>query len=70
MKDASLKSSASAQTCFRVAEANDITYEKRHTGRRRNSRHSPKANQSLKQLFMHEAMKASPKQKETAFDRA
>ncbi|KAF7194591.1 hypothetical protein HII31_04097 [Pseudocercospora fuligena] len=62
MKDASLKSSASAQTCFRVAEANDITYEKRDTSRRRrDSRQSPKADQSLKQLFMHEAMKASPK---------
>lgn len=64
LKDASLKSSASTLTSFRVAEANDITYDKRTpTASRRGSAKSERrlADHSLKQLFSHEAMKAPPK---------
>lgn len=56
LKDASLKSSASTLTSFRVAEASDTSYEVQS---RRNSRE--RADYTLKQLFSHDAMKASPK---------
>lgn len=56
LKDSSLKSCASTLTSFRVAEAGDISYERR----------SPKSpdktsDRALKQLFCHDAMKAPPR---------
>lgn len=64
LKDSSLKSTASTLTSFRVAEANDITYEKRtpQASRRGSAKSERKAGQTLKQLFSHEAMKAPPRQ--------
>ncbi|KAI5362175.1 putative Zinc binding protein Ecl1/2/3 [Septoria linicola] len=63
LKDASLKSSASTLTSFRVAEANDISYDASSptsttTGSRRQSQE--RADYTLKQLFSHDAMKAKP----------
>lgn len=64
LKGSSVKSSASTLTSFRVAEANDITYDKRtpQASRRGSAKSEKKADQSLKQLFSHEAMKAPPRQ--------
>ncbi|KAF2162944.1 hypothetical protein M409DRAFT_26797 [Zasmidium cellare ATCC 36951] len=64
LKDSSLKSSASTLTSFRVAEGNDITYDKRtpQASRRGSAKSEKKADHSLKQLFSHEAMKAPPRQ--------
>lgn len=59
LKDASLKSSASTLTQFRVAEANSLSYEAPLPGSRRYSRE--RADHSLKQLFSHDAMKANPR---------
>ncbi|KAM3416357.1 hypothetical protein BST61_g7959 [Cercospora zeina] len=59
LKDASRKSSASTLTQFKVAEANNYSYEAPSPGSRRCSRE--RADQSLKQLFRHDAMKASPR---------
>ncbi|OTA39535.1 hypothetical protein BTJ68_00543 [Hortaea werneckii EXF-2000] len=55
MSDSSYKSTASTLTSFRVAEAGELSYEKRSASRRRSE-----AQGSLKQLFSHEAMKAPP----------
>ncbi|KAF2213996.1 hypothetical protein CERZMDRAFT_96025 [Cercospora zeae-maydis SCOH1-5] len=59
LKDASLKSSASTLTQFKVAEVNNYSYEAPLPGSRRCSRE--RADQSLKQLFSHDAMKSSPR---------
>ncbi|EME45120.1 hypothetical protein DOTSEDRAFT_70985 [Dothistroma septosporum NZE10] len=62
LKDASLKSGASTETSFRVVEAGDISHEQRTPrGSRRSSERKMSADRSLKQLFSHDAMKASPK---------
>jgi hypothetical protein len=58
MNDASVKSSASTLTSFRVAEASDISYGARLPHSRHSSREM--AESTRRQLFSHEAMKAPP----------
>ena len=52
-KDSSLKSSASTLTSFRVAEGEDLSFDRRRPSWRRSGG-------SLKQSFSHEAIKAPP----------
>lgn len=60
LKDASLKSTASTLTSFRVAEANDISYQRKSPSSRPSSR--GQADNTLRQLFSHDALKSSPKE--------
>lgn len=60
LKDSSIKSSASTLTSYRVAEADDMSYESRRKSS--SNKYDQRADHSLKQqLFSHDAMKASPK---------
>lgn len=62
LEDASLKSGASTETSFRVVEAGDVSYEQRTLrGSKSGSERKTSADRTLKQLFSHDAMKASPK---------
>ena len=54
MKDSSLKSSASTMTSFRVAEAVDVSFDRRRASRRSGDQTSD----SLKQLLSQDARKA------------
>lgn len=61
LKDASSKSSASTLTSFRVAEASDTSYLGVPSPNPKRKSTRERADDNLKQLFRHDAMKASPK---------